>query len=129
MSGHEVRRTGTGKGQRVDEEKSEDDDDAAQEDPPEAAVHEGFDVLLAVEKFFHSEVEGVEGPDVEGGQGCGEREDDKEDEGAGCFWADDGEGRNRVDDTEDEVGKGESSAVPHKAAKGWSRNTVVSIKS
>ena len=67
MGGDEVLVALAGEDPAVDEEEDEDHHDAEQDAVPEFAVHAGLDGLLARDEVFGREVEGVEGPDVEGG--------------------------------------------------------------
>lgn len=79
MLGHEVGGGAFGEGEGVEEEEGEDDDDGGEDAPPEFLVHHRLDGLFALEEVFHGEIEGVERPDVEGGEGASERKDDEED--------------------------------------------------
>ena len=90
------------KGKRIEEKEAEDDDNRSHEQPPEALVHQKFNILFTLEQVFHGELERIESPDVEGGQCCSQRENDKQDERSGIVRRD-GEQRDGIDHTKEEV--------------------------
>lgn len=64
-----VWRRGASECEAVDEEEAKDDNDACEDAPPQALVHGGLDMLLALHKVLHGQIQRVQGPDVEGSQG------------------------------------------------------------
>ena len=78
MERHVVRVACGGERKGVEKEEGEDYEDADEDAPPELLVHHFLDVLTALAEVLECEIEGVEGPDVEGGHGTGERKHDEE---------------------------------------------------
>jgi len=105
-----------GESEAVDEEKSEDDNDTSQNAPPKLLVHAGFDVLLALHEILHGEVQRVQRPDVKGGQGRGERENDQKHQGP-CIIRLDSQRGNGVDNTKDKVRNSKPSDNGHRLAE------------
>lgn len=119
----EVLLAGTGESPAVDEEEHEDDQDAGENAPPKLAVHGGLDGLAALREVLHGSTQGVESPDIEGGQRGSEGQNDKQDKWAGVFRRN-GEGDNGVDEAEDEVGDGESAHIDHSAAEAGPHDAI-----
>lgn len=72
MIGHEIWVIDAGESEAVNEEKAEDGEDGNQDAVPQFAIHAGLDVLFALDEILHREIEGVQGPYVEGSQCAGE---------------------------------------------------------
>ena len=123
MCGREVGGRGTGKCEAVDEEEAKDDDDAGQDAPPEALVHSRLDVLLALHKVLHCEVERVQGPDVKSGQSRGQGQDNQEHEWSGVVRTN-SEGCDSVDDTKNKVCNGQPANNGHRLSERRLDNTV-----